>query len=115
MDRASGKTNDCYVEFFSTPDARACVNACNLRPNGGLRIGDRVVEVEVSSQEELLKELFPRAKNVSWEAGRPRIIETQELFNTGFKSFVSAEELGCLVRHAEQPHRVSLPLFFPCS
>ena len=112
MDRSTGKTMDCYVEFFSTPDARACVNSLNLRPNNANRIGDRAVDVTTSSQDELLKELFPRAKNVRWEAGKPVVMETTEAFNSGFKSFVSAEELGCLVRHAEQPHRVSESFYY---
>lgn len=107
MDRGTGKTMDCFVEFYSTPDARATSNSINLRSHGANRIGDRIVEVSVSSQEQLLMELFPKAKNVSWEGGRPKVLETQELFNSGFKSFVSAEEVGNLVRHAEQPHRVS--------
>ena len=107
MDRPTGKTMDCYVEFFSTPDARAASNSLNLRPRNMVRINDRVVDVSTSSQAELLKELFPKAKNVSWEGGIPTIQETKEVFNTGFKTFVSAEEMGLLVRHAEQPHRVS--------
>ena len=107
MDRSTGKTMDCYIEFFSGPDARVCVNALNLRPTGQNRIGDRVVDVSMSNQEELMRELFPKAKNVRWDGARPVIQEATELFNTGFKTFVSSEELGCLVRHAEQPHRVS--------
>lgn len=108
MDRSTGKTMDCFVEFFSTPDARACINSILLRSISQNRIGDRVVEVMLSSQEELMTELFPKAKNVRWQGAKPVIKETTELFNSGFKTFVSLEELGCLVRHAEQPHRVSL-------
>ena len=109
MDRSTGKTMDCFVEFFSTPDARACINSILLRSISQNRIGDRVVEVMLSSQEELMIELFPKAKNVRWQGAKPFIQEATELFNSGFKTFVSLEELGCLVRHAEQPHRVSLP------
>ena len=116
MDRPTGKTMDCYVEFFSTPDARAASNSLNLRPRHMIRINDRVVDVVTSSQAELLKELFPKAKNVSWEGGMPTIQEAKELYNTGFKTFVSAEEMGLLVRHAEQPHRVSNRVsFYLCS
>lgn len=107
MDRPTGKTMDCYVEFFSTPDARAASNSLNLRPRHLIRINDRVVDVATSSQSDLLKDLFPKAKNVTWEGGMPVIQEAKELYNTGFKTFVSAEEMGLLVRHAEQPHRVS--------
>ena len=51
--------------------------------------------------------MLPRAKSVSWERGAPNILQPEEPFNTGFKAFVSAEELQILVRHAEQPQRVS--------
>lgn len=110
MDRSTGKTNDCYVEFFSTGDAQAAVNRLYFR-GYQLKIGtapnDRAVAVEVSSQDVLLKELFPRAKNVLWKDGKPNVEVTDEPFNTGFKSFITGEEMVMLVRHAEQPHRVS--------
>ena len=108
MDRATGKTQDCYVEFYSTPDAIAWEKAIRARGNGINRIGDRLIDVTVSSQDELLKELFPRAKSVVWDGGSPHVQDPQEAYNTGFKTFISAEELQILVRHAEQPQRVSL-------
>ena len=67
-----------------------------------------MVEVSMSSQDELLAVLFPKAKNVKWEKGWPIVGEKEEEWSSGFKNFVSAEELGLMVRHAEQPHRVSL-------
>lgn len=110
MDRSTGKTNDCFVEFFSTGDAKAAVNRLLFRGNQ-LKLGtapyDRIVTVEVSSQDVLLKELFPRAKNVSWKDGKPIVEDIDEPFNTGFKAFITGEEMVMLVRHAEQPHRVS--------
>lgn len=110
MDRSTGKTMDCYVEFFSNGDAQATLNKLLSRGHS-LKLGvpplDRVVNVELSTQEALLKELFPRAKNVVWRNGKPVIEESTEPFNTGFKAFVTGEELVMMVRHAEQPHRVS--------
>lgn len=106
MDRATGKTQNCYVEFFSMPDARAWVKMINNRSSQANRIGDRVLEVHLSKQDDLLKELFPRAKNVSWEGGQPNIVMSDDPYNSGFKNFISAEELQVLVRHAEQPQRV---------
>lgn len=110
MDRSTGKTMDCYVEFFSVGDAQATLNKLTSRGHS-LKLGtpphDRVVGVELSTQEALLKELFPRAKNVVWRNGKPVIEESTEPFNTGFKAFVTGEELVMMVRHAEQPHRVS--------
>ena len=112
MDRATGKTQDCYVEFFSVLDARAWVNVINNRTHAANRIGDRTLEVQLSSQDELLKELFPRAKNVSWEGGKPVIMQSDDPYNSGFKTFLFAEELQNLVSHVEKPHKVCLPLFY---
>lgn len=111
MDRVSGKTMDCFVEFLSPLDARATCNSINLRQRGLIRISDRVVDVSMSSQNELLATLFPKAKDVKWVNGKPVIMQPEEEWSSGFKSFVSAEELGLLVKHAEQPHRVSIAPF----
>ena len=114
MERSTGKTMDCYVEFFSVGDAQAAINKLHRQRDEGnryLRLQDRHVEVEISSQEALMKELFPRAKNVRWKGQAPLIVETNEPYNSGFKAFVTAEELVMLVKHAEQPQRVS-PKFY---
>ncbi|KAL8670198.1 MAG: hypothetical protein Q9168_005254 [Polycauliona sp. 1 TL-2023] len=104
MDRPTGKTMDCYIEFFSQGDAQAALNKCLAR-GSQLRLGERVVDVHMSSQDELLKELFPRAKNCTWEHGRPKITESTEPYNTGFKAFVTNEELLQTVTWADKPHR----------
>ncbi|KAL8971391.1 MAG: hypothetical protein Q9183_001079 [Haloplaca sp. 2 TL-2023] len=104
MDRPTGKTMDCFVEFFSHGDAQASYNKCMLR-GPGLRLGDRIVNVQMSSQDELLKEMFPRAKNCTWSNGRPVIVDSNEAYNTGFKTFLTNEELLQMVTHAEKPHR----------
>ncbi|KAL9018459.1 MAG: hypothetical protein Q9185_004236 [Variospora sp. 1 TL-2023] len=104
MDRTNGKTMDCYVEFFSHGDAQAAFNKCLLRGNQ-LRLGDRVVDVAMSSQDELLREMFPKAKNVEWSHGRPIVRESSDPYNSGFKAFVTNEELLQLVSYAEKPHR----------
>lgn len=109
MDRLTGKTMDCYIEFFSVGDAQAAVNA-KTRLGNIHKLGDRVAEISMSSQDELLKVLFPKAKQVEWDSGVPLIMETDEPFNSGFKSFVTKEELVMLVKHAEFPQRVSAPL-----
>ena len=111
MDRASGKTQDCFVEFFSVEDARVWDRSIRGRGSQYNRIGDRLIEVSLSNQDDLLRELFPRAKSVVWEGGNPKILTPEEPYNTGFKTFLSAEELQIHVRHAEQPQRVSIHLF----
>lgn len=110
MDRLTGKTLDCYVEFFSVGDAQAAVNS-KTRLGQIHKLGDRVAMVEMCSQDELLRQLFPKAKNVEWDQGWPVIVESNEPFNTGFKSFVTNEELVTLVKHAEFPQRVSWKFF----
>ena len=87
MDRSTGKTMDCFVEFFSTPDARACINSILLRSVSQNRIGDRVVEVMLSGQEELMTELFPKAKNVKWQGAKPVIKEAQSYSTADSKPF----------------------------
>ena len=97
---------ECYVEFVSVDDAQAAVNA--KRRIGNIhKLGDRVAAVELSSQDSLLKELFPKARQVRWTNGVPTIIETDEPFNSGVRHFISKEELVMLVKHAEFPQRVS--------
>ena len=111
MERATGKTQDAFVEFFSIPDAKAWIDVIRSRQPHLNKIGDRILEVELSSQAGLLKEIFPRAKSVNWNGGSTCtevVAEApQDPYDTGFKGFVTIEELQALVRHAEQPHRVS--------
>jgi hypothetical protein len=113
MERVTSKTLDCYVEFISLNEAVLAVQRFEQnRTNGrGGRLGQRHVEVELSSQEGLMKDLFPKAKNVKWKAGRPQIIEKDpnDRYNSGFQGFVSKEELVMLVKHVEAPQRVSSP------
>lgn len=106
MDRLTGKTMDCYVEFFSVGDAQAAVNA-KTRLGHIHKLGDRVAGIDMATQDELLRQLFPKAKNVEWDSGVPRVLEPDEPYNTGFKGFVTQEEMVMLTKHAEFPQRVS--------
>ncbi|KAI9817541.1 MAG: hypothetical protein M1827_001152 [Pycnora praestabilis] len=107
MERSTAKTMDCYVEFFSDGDALAAVNRFIRNKEEGRqgRIGDRHVEMEMSGQAALMRDLFPRAKNVVWHGADPTIVETNEPYNSGFKSFITSEEMVMTVKHAETPHR----------
>ena len=107
LDRLTGKTMDCYVEFLSVEDAQAFVNDRN-RPSYFNKLGDRLATVTMSTQDALLKQIFARATNVEWRDGMPIVTESQDPFNTGFKGFISSEELVRLIQHAEFPHRVCL-------
>lgn len=118
MDRSTGKTQDAFVEFFSPLDAKAWVSLIRSRPAQMNKIGDRILEVELSNQEELLKEIFPRARSIIWRGGADgkQVVaqESEDPFDSGFKGFITMEEVQSLVRHAEQPHRVGLSNFTFC-
>ena len=108
MDRNTGKTHEAYVEFFSRADAEFWMKAM-----AGRHIGtDRPVAKYACTQSELLSVIFPRAKCIDWRGGYDNkqivALPTADPFNTGFKAFLTQEDLQVLVRHAQQPHRVRL-------
>ena len=114
MDRMTGKTMDCYVEFFSVGDAQAAVNAKN-RASNPHKLDNRPPKIEMATQDELLEKLFPKAKNIKWEGGVPRVTQPDEPYNSGFKSFVTGEEMVALSKEAEFPQRVSESFVICCS
>lgn len=115
MDRHSGKTMDAFIEVTTAQEAVWVVNQFQKRVVQGRpgKIGDRPVEVELSSQDELMGTLFSRAKNVSWENGVPVIDPKIDTYypgiqSTGFKGFLQDEEIVHMQKHSETPQRVSL-------
>lgn len=110
MERSTGKTMDCYVEFQTPVDASEAVFRANQTTDNerGPRMGNRQVDVSLSNQGELLKALFPRAKCIVWEDGAPyaRAIRPDEWWSTGFDGFMTDEELFCVLRHAKETQRV---------
>ncbi|KAM0415730.1 hypothetical protein ACHAPT_013315 [Fusarium lateritium] len=108
MDRATSKTMDAFVEFQSMEDAIRCVERQHLFHQTGRvsRIGDRQIEVELSSQAALMRELFPLARGVFWDGATPHILPPcpREPWDN-FKGFISCEEMVMLVKHVEVPHR----------
>lgn len=116
MERSTAKTMDCYVEFESASNAEDTVNRINRIYETGRppRLGNRHVDVELSSQDALLKDLFPRAKCVVWKNGIPFALTNNDPYSTGFAGFLTSEEVVGAIRHAEIPHRVSL-LFWNCT
>ena len=114
MDRLTGKTMDCFVELENPKEARYVVSHFNRRIAGGrhTKIGDRSVVVEISSQADLMSEMFSRAKNVTWEGAMPKVNPRADFYyqhvqSTGFNGFLQDEEIVHLVKHAETPQRVS--------
>ncbi|KAJ2972762.1 hypothetical protein NQ176_g6970 [Zarea fungicola] len=108
MERVTSKTMDAYVEFMTLEDAMRAVEKHNLNQLAGrpCRLGDRPVELSLSSQASLMKDLFPIAAGVFWKGSTPEI----QPFNpkepwSNFKGFISEEEMIMLVKHVEMPQR----------
>jgi hypothetical protein len=109
MERVTSKTLDAYVEFVNFNEAVNAVNRFEVNRSGGRggRLGQRHVEVELSCQERLMQDLFPKAKNVKWRGARPVIepVDPEDKYNSGFQGFISKEELVMLIKHVEAPQR----------
>lgn len=112
MERVTSKTMDAYVEFVTLEDAMKTVEKHQHHVvNGRLsRLGDRPVEVELSSQVGLMRDLFPLARGIAWNGVVPQFKphNPREPWEN-FKGFVSEEEMIMLVKHVEVPHRVGHP------
>ncbi|PYH97677.1 hypothetical protein BO71DRAFT_372740 [Aspergillus ellipticus CBS 707.79] len=107
MERPTAKTMDCFVEFQTPTDAEETTKRINRIYETGRapRLGNRHVEVELSNQDDLLKDLFPRAKCVIWKGGMLSVLHNTDPYSTGFAGFFTSEEIIGAIRHAEMPHR----------
>ncbi|KAG5982072.1 hypothetical protein E4U55_002307 [Claviceps digitariae] len=108
MERVTSKTMDAYVEFLSLDDANKAVEKHHQHAQNGRvsRLGDRPVDVELSSQENLMRDLFPFARGVVWNGVTPNFKPFNEREPwENFQGFVSEEEMVMLVKHVEVPHR----------
>ncbi|OAA60104.1 RNA recognition, RNP-1 [Cordyceps fumosorosea ARSEF 2679] len=108
MEKVTSKTMDAYVEFMTLEDAMRAVekHAQNQLSGRPTRLGDRPVDLQLSSQANLMKDLFPVAAGVVWKGVTPEIQphKPNEPW-ANFKGFISAEEMVMLVKHVEVPHR----------
>ncbi|KKK18434.1 hypothetical protein ARAM_003659 [Aspergillus rambellii] len=107
MERSTAKTMECYAEFETPSEARETVVRINRIYETGRapRLGNRHVDLELSNQDALLKDLFPRAKCVVWRDGMPYVMPNTDPYSTGFTGFFTTEEIIGAIRHAEMPHR----------
>ncbi|KAK3943970.1 hypothetical protein QBC46DRAFT_253072 [Diplogelasinospora grovesii] len=104
MERTTSKTQDAYAEFITLAAANEAIE--QKRKNRIPRLGDRPVELELSSQSALMKDLFPHADGVYWNGGEPEIQPPKPgVPCTTFKGFVQNEEMTVLVKHVEDPRR----------
>lgn len=105
MERLTAKTGAAYIEFYDFDSAMKVVDKHRQSKAHGkpVRINTRIVTVSIASQDQLLKDLFPYARDVNWMVGQPHIQVPPEKF----KGFVTDEELIQLVKNIEFPFRVS--------
>lgn len=109
MERVTSKTMDAYVEFVDINEAVNAVTRYETNRAGGRggRLGERHVSLEVCGHEHFMQALFPRAVNVIWHGADPQVLDEMDYYSSGFKGFISREELVMLVKHVETPQRVS--------
>jgi len=110
FDRQSAKSGDCYIEFPTATDA---AHVFSSRKNFYDRhshdpqrvIGGRRVRIKMSSQEELMQEIFPKAKCVTWRKQQPIILPPVDEYTSGFNGFLSSEELVFTSKWALEPRK----------
>lgn len=113
MEKPTGKTMDCFVEFRTQEAARDCVKRFeySAQPGRGTKIGNRNVSLDLSSQAELMRAVFPRSRLAEFDqvTGRPRIMSHDEdpSWTAGFRGYITLEEIYGMTRFAETPSRVS--------
>ncbi|RDA90263.1 hypothetical protein CP533_4616 [Ophiocordyceps camponoti-saundersi (nom. inval.)] len=108
MERVTSKTMDAYVEFINLDEAMKVVDKHhqNLTAGRPSRLGDRPIEVELSSQGNLLRDLFPLARGLIWDGATPQPKPFNPHFAwENFRGFISEEEMVMLIKHVEVPHR----------
>jgi hypothetical protein len=113
VDRHLGKSQAAFVVVSTTQEAHRLVSNMKGRVGRGVKIGDRDIRVEVSTQEALMSALFPYAANVEWCGSTPRVLDMDpnhrhQAAGRTFTSFLGSEELAMVAKNATEPIRVSL-------
>jgi len=67
MERVTGKSQDAFVEFMSINDAVKAVDRYHgiIAKGRPARLGDRPVDMELSSQDALMNDLFPLGRTAN--------------------------------------------------
>ncbi|KAH9905326.1 hypothetical protein F4778DRAFT_779668 [Xylariomycetidae sp. FL2044] len=104
IERNTGKTADIFVELETPADAVSFINRFNpIAPRGRTaKLGDRPVEIQISSQQELMGAVLPSARGVRWLSGPPFVdLTTNSEFGwENFTGFTTKEELNVLCKHS---------------
>lgn len=120
MERSTGKSQDAWLELPDQYVMDACMRRYESLCLAGKqpKMGGRTVDVFAATQGELMKALFPHAKDIYWEpnTGIPVLVKPDfsengvgDPYSQGFRGFLTKEELYCARTHAENPGRVSFP------
>ncbi len=113
MERTTGMTTDCFVEFCNQHEGMMAIRRFEdnrIAGGRGTRLDSRHVYMELSSMDELMHALFPKAKNIQWNQGMPTVkLANPDDDTSGPTSFINSEELVMMSKHIESPKRVSIP------
>lgn len=116
MDRPTGKSQDAWLELPDQAIMDQVMSRYESLVTAGKqpKMANRVVDCFVSSQGELMAALFPNAKDIDWHpaTGIPimtKLDDNGDPYSTGFRGFLSKEELYCVRMHAENPGRAPFP------
>lgn len=113
MDRVTSKTQDAFCEVSSLHAAIELVERFKKGAENGRvgRLGNRVVDIELSSQKGLMLALFPTSRHgVEWIGTHPHIVTDAQYPWENFKGFFTEEEMVMLSKHVENVQRVRLSL-----
>jgi hypothetical protein len=111
MGRTNARALDVYAEI-GTDDAWDSIFKLYEEASyygEPLKMGVRHVNIEKSSQAELMKEIFPLTCCMEFNNhfGLPIKVKNDDVYSTGFKKFLKVEELHLLLRSVIDPERVS--------
>jgi len=114
MEKPTGKTMDCFVEFPNHEAAYDCVSRYEYQQIGKFsKLGTRNVTLDLSNQAELMEAVFPRARLIQFDKfnGEPHVIpqKRDKDWSEGFRGFITLEEVYGIIKFAESPGRVSWP------
>ncbi|KAK6333590.1 hypothetical protein TWF718_011396 [Orbilia javanica] len=103
MDRTTGKTMDCFLEF---PSVGAAERFIQRRCNNNRRciLGGRHISLELVREGELMRWLFPKVRGAAWGDNGDLIFGEWEGLNAPVE-IISREELVMILGHARTPHR----------
>ena len=114
MDRRTSKTGEIYVEFDTMREAENVIKRLsNTRSRQPIaKLLDRECRVRSSSQDELLKALFPAAK-CNWRDGKPVFNLTRMDGSPAFTSFLDKEEIHYLKKFMIDSRKAKFCKFHP--